>query len=298
MHLTQSSHVVRALTIAGSDSGGGAGIQADLKTFAAFDVFGMSAVTALTAQNTQGVQAIHPVPPDFIQSQLRSVLDDIGADATKTGMLGTSEATLAVVEVIRERMLQNVVVDPVMIAKGGAPLLHDDAIASVKTALIPLATIVTPNIPEAEVLCGFSIQSWKDCVRAARAIHALGPRVVIIKGGHAAWDDVLTAGHVTDAPSTSTAADLVFDGESMQTVAAPRINTRKTHGTGCTFSAALTACLATGVPILQAVQTSKEYVTAAIREAAHWDVGSGHGPLDHSVRVPSMNLERSTGHDH
>lgn len=297
MYVTRASHVVRALTIAGSDSGGGAGIQADLKTFAAFDVYGMSALTALTAQNTLGVQAIHPLPPDFILSQLESIFDDIGTDAVKTGMLGTSDATRVVADFIRERRLQNVVVDPVMIAKGGAPLLRDEAISAVKTNLIPLATIVTPNIPEAEVLCGFSIQSWQDCVRAARTIHSLGPKVVIVKGGHAAWDDRSALGHLTEPSPQSIATDLVFDGDSIDTVASPRIHSKKTHGTGCTFSAALTACLAKGVPLQQAVHTAKEYVTAAIREAVHWDVGSGHGPLDHSVRVPSMNLERSTIHE-
>lgn len=191
---TQNGHVVRALTIAGSDSGGGAGIQADLKTFSAFGVYGTSVLTALTAQNTLGVQGVFYIDAMFIQQQLNSVLDDIGTDAVKTGMLGSRDIIHTVANELRQRNVRNLVVDPVMIAKGGQPLIDRDATESVAKELLPLATVVTPNIPEAEVLSGTSIATLDDCQRAARMLHELGAKYVVIKGGHATepWDELGT----------------------------------------------------------------------------------------------------------
>ncbi|MCL6548074.1 MAG: bifunctional hydroxymethylpyrimidine kinase/phosphomethylpyrimidine kinase, partial [Alicyclobacillus sp.] len=197
MYRTAQGRVVRALTVAGSDSGGGAGIQADLKTFAAFDVYGTSAITALTAQNTVGVQGVWHAGPAFVQQQMKSVLDDIGTDAVKTGMLGQAETAEAVAEVLREYRnrqqekrdlavgVRRLVLDPVMVAKGGEALLQPDAVEAVRKLLLPLAAVVTPNLPEAEVLCGHPIRSWADAFRAARDLHRLGAQVVVLKGGHA-----------------------------------------------------------------------------------------------------------------
>lgn len=257
----------RAMTIAGSDSGGGAGIQADLKTFAARGVFGMSAVTALTAQNTVGVQGVFEIPPDFIALQIDSVVSDIGVDAVKTGMLSSAPIIATVAAKVREHRLAPLVVDPVMVAKSGDPLLRDDARAALIQQLLPLATVVTPNLHEARVLCGFEITTLEEMRRAAQVIHRLGARVVVVKGGH--------------LPETSDAIDLLYDGQTFQEFRAPRVETKNAHGTGCTFASAMAAELAKGRPVVDAVRIAKEYLTAILRASANLHIGHGHGPMNH-----------------
>jgi hydroxymethylpyrimidine/phosphomethylpyrimidine kinase len=252
-----------ALTVAGSDSGGGAGIQADLKTFAAVGVHGTSAITALTAQNTLGVNGIFGVPPSFVEAQFDAIAVDIGVDAMKTGMLFSAEIITAVVGKIRQHGISRVVVDPVMVATSGDLLLRDDAVEAVKKVLLPVALVVTPNRREAEVLAGMEIRSEDDVVEAARRIHAMGSRHVLIKGGHATGD----------------AVDYLFDGTEIRGFLAPRIETRNTHGTGCTLSAAIAAYLAQGRDVVDAVAGAKEYITEAIRYA--YPLGKGHGPVNH-----------------
>ncbi len=253
----------KALTIAGSDSGGGAGIQADLKAFAALGVYGSSAITALTAQNTVGVQAVYPVAPAFVGQQIDSVMSDIGAHAAKTGMLFSA----AIIEVVAERVqhwrVQPLVVDPVMVAKSGDRLLQEEAIDALKRLLLPLATVVTPNLGEASVLAGFEVADKQAMQQAARAIHALGAQVVVVKGGH-----------LTDC-----ADDLVYDGATMRWLPAEHIDTPHTHGTGCTFSAAIAAFLAKGYAPLEAIARAKDYLTAALRTAQ--PIGAGHSPVHH-----------------
>jgi hydroxymethylpyrimidine/phosphomethylpyrimidine kinase len=289
---TPNGHVVRALTIAGSDSGGGAGIQADLKTFSACGVYGTSVLTALTAQNTLGVQGVVYVDAAFVQQQLTSVLDDIGTDAVKTGMLGSRDIIQAVADELARRDVKNLVVDPVMIAKGGQPLIDRDATESLAKALLPLATVVTPNIPEAEVLSGISIETLSDCQRAAKTLHELGAKYVVVKGGHAttAWNEL---GDIVDASRlTNTSVDVLYDGNQFTYFASERIPTNKTHGTGCTFSSAITASLASGDDVFSAVARAKAFIHNAILSAKDWDVGSGHGPTDHSVSVDSAPTVR------
>lgn len=254
---------VRVLTIAGSDSGGGAGIQADLKTITVLGGFGMSVVTALTAQNTLGVQGIHDVPPGFIAAQFDSVAGDIGIDGAKTGMLATVEAIRVVAGKIREYRIAKLVVDPVMVAKGGMALIREEAKRTLIEELLPLAFILTPNIPEAEALSGRGIATLADMKSAARIIHRLGPRHVIVKGGHLAGD----------------AVDLLYDGDGFREYRGERFATADTHGTGCTYSAAIATGLAGGLDAEEAVGRAKQYITAAIRHA--WRVGGGHGPTNH-----------------
>lgn len=257
----------RILTIAGSDSGGGAGIQADLKTITVLGGYGMSAITALTAQNTIGVQDVHAVPVDFIKLQMKSVLSDIGADAAKTGMLATPEIVLAVAEEIKQHRIETIVVDPVMVAKSGDSLLSEEARHTIKETLLPLATMVTPNLPEASVLCGFPVEDTDAMQNAAKKIHEMGPRYILIKGGHL----------------TGRAVDLLFDGSSFQSFDAPRLGNRNTHGTGCTYSAALATLLAQGLEVQEAVQEAKSFITRAI--ATGLEIGSGHGPTNHYAHV-------------
>src|SRR5438876_6894253 len=254
--------IPRALTIAGSDSGGGAGIQADLKTFAALGVYGLSALTAITAQNTQGVRAAQDLPPELVEAQIDAVLEDIGANAAKTGMLSNS-AIIDVVARCVSRWNLRLVVDPVMVAKGGDPLLQPEAITTLSSVLLPLAEVVTPNLLEAEALTGKRVETLDDMRAAARAIAALGPRHVVVKGGHRAADPV----------------DVYFDGKRFAELRAERISTRHTHGTGCTFSAAIAAYIARGLPVDAAVTAAKNYITEAIRHAP--GLGSGHGPVGH-----------------
>lgn len=253
-----------ALTIAGSDSGAGAGIQADLKTFAAHGVYGTSAITAITAQNTVGVTAAFPLPTEIIEAQIEAVVGDIGVDAAKTGMLATSAIVEAVAAAVAALDIPCLVVDPVMVAKSGDRLLHDEAIASIKTELIPKAMVVTPNRMEAEVLSGMTIASLEDARTAAARILELGSTAVIVKGGHLPTDDVI---------------DLLYDGREFVAFRGPRVRSENTHGTGCTFAAALTAHLALGHPIREATERAKAYVTGAIRHGI--PLGRGHGPLDH-----------------
>jgi len=257
----------RILTIAGSDSGGGAGIQADLKTITVLGSYGMSVVTAVTAQNTLGVQGVHPVPPDFITLQLESVLSDLGADAAKTGMLATPEIVLAVAEQLRRFRVERLVVDPVMVAKSGDMLLSRSARVALMDVLLPLAHVVTPNLPEASELCGFPVRNL-DAMKAAGAkIHKLGPRFVLIKGGHLEGD----------------AVDILFDGDNFHVFDAPRLSNRNTHGTGCTFSAALATFLGQGLTVPHAVDEAKKFITRAI--ALGLNLGSGHGPTNHFAHV-------------
>lgn len=257
----------KVLTIAGSDSGGGAGIQADLKVFAARGVYGTSAITAITAQNTIGVQGVFTLPVDFVGQQIDSVMSDIGADAWKTGMLANADIITLVAERARRYQVARLVVDPVMVAKGGDPLLQPEARDALIAKLVPLAYIITPNHHEAQVLTGQDIRTVADARRAAAAIHQMGARNVIVKGGHLAEGD--------------DAIDVLYDGRDYTEVRTPRIPTKNTHGTGCTFASAIAAELAKGGDVREAVHNAKAYVTAALRVADELQVGRGHGPLNH-----------------
>ena len=257
--------IAKALTIAGSDSGGGAGIQADLKTFSAFRVFGMSVITAVTAQNSLGVQGVENLPPAFVALQLRSVLSDFGAGAAKCGMLSTAPIIEAVAETLADDPVEKLVVDPVMVAKSGDALLQPDARQALIERVLPLALVVTPNLPEAESLAGIPVASRPDMEEAARRIHRLGPRYVLVKGGHLKGD----------------AIDLLWNGKAFTAFRAPRIDSGNTHGTGCTLSAAIAAGLARGQAIGDAIRDAKAYVTRAIREG--FAAGRGVGQLRHFI---------------
>jgi hydroxymethylpyrimidine/phosphomethylpyrimidine kinase len=268
--------IPRALTIAGSDSGAGAGIQADLKTFAALGVYGLSVLTAITAQNTLGVRAAEDVSPALVEAQMDAVLEDIGVDVAKTGML----SSLAIIEVVVDQVRKwglRLVVDPVMVATSGTPLLSSEAVAILRSQLLPLAEVVTPNLPEAEVLTGRQVVTLDDMRTAASAIFDMGARYVVVKGGHlgqvqGGWEHGGRAqGH---APT-----DVYFDGGRFVELRAERIETVHTHGTGCTFSAAIAALLARGGSVEEAVVGAKHYITGAIRHAP--GLGHGHGPLGH-----------------
>lgn len=262
----------RVLTIAGSDSGGGAGIQADLKTFAANGCYGMSVITALTAQNTQGVSGIHPVPPEFVAQQLDAVLADIGVDAVKIGMLFSPELIEAIACKLREYRVAQVVLDPVMVAASGDKLLRDDAVAALKEHLIPLAALITPNLPEAAVLLDREITTRAAMADAAAVLADLGCQNVLVKGGH-----------LVDGDS----ADCLYLGVSrqIQWLASPRIATRNNHGTGCTLSSAIAARLAQGDPMETAARHAKDYITGAIQAGAEYAIGHGHGPVHHFWQV-------------
>lgn len=257
----------KALTIAGSDSGGGAGIQADLKAFAARGVYGASVLTAITAQNTVGVQGVFELPAEFVGRQIDSVMSDIGADAWKTGMLSNAEIIEMVAGRARHYGVERLVVDPVMVAKSGDPLLRPEARNALIKELVPLAYVITPNHHEAQALTGLDIHSVTDMRRAAKAIHKLGARHVVVKGGH--------------LPEADDAIDMLYDGQNFTELRAPRIKTPNTHGTGCTFASAIAAELAKGQPVPKAVRTAKEYLTAALRAAVNLQIGQGHGPLNH-----------------
>ncbi|NDI34892.1 bifunctional hydroxymethylpyrimidine kinase/phosphomethylpyrimidine kinase [Chengkuizengella sediminis] len=258
---------IKVLTIAGSDSGGGAGIQADLKTFQELEVFGMSAITAITAQNTLGVQGVYPSSLEAVANQIDSIGTDMGADAIKTGMLFNSEMIGLVCEKIKQYGWENVVVDPVMIAKGGAPLLQEEAVKTMREQLIPLSKVITPNMPEAEALTGRKIQSLEDRKEAAKMLYDLGAQNVVIKGGHDTNSDEVI--------------DLLFDGTEFTTYQSKRINTKNTHGTGCTFAAAVASELAKERSIKEAVGNAKKFVHVSIVNAMQ--IGSGHGPLNHAA---------------
>jgi hydroxymethylpyrimidine/phosphomethylpyrimidine kinase len=251
-----------ALTIAGSDSGGGAGIQADLKTFAALGVHGTSAITAVTAQNTLGVSGFVELSPDIVRAQIDDVVSDLAPSAAKTGMLASAEIVEAVAAAVEAHGLAQLVVDPVMVAKGGARLLRDDAVEALRARLLPLAAVVTPNLPEAEVLLDRGIVTREDRERAAVDLVALGCRAAVVKGGHAEGD----------------ADDVWFDGAELTWLAGERIATSNTHGSGCTFSAAIAAGLASGRPTRRALRDAKVFISGAILGAL--EVGHGHGPVN------------------
>ncbi len=256
----------RVLIVAGSDSGGGAGIQADIKTVTMQGAYAATAITALTAQNTEGVFGVLPIPPEFIRRQIEVVLDDIGADAIKTGMLHDAAVIEAVAAVLQERAAGiPLVVDPVMVAKGGARLIDPDAIGALKQRLIARATVLTPNLPEAETLCGMSIGDLTAMRRAGEMLLALGCRAVLVKGGH--------------LPG-ATVSDVLVTGAGARIWESPRIDTRHTHGTGCTLASAIAAGLARGRDIESAVDHARDYVRQAIASAP--GLGRGHGPLDHA----------------
>jgi len=259
----------RVLTIAGSDSGGGAGVQADLKTITLLGAYGMSALTALTAQNTRGVRGVHPCPHAFVADQIEMVLADIGADSVKTGMLFAADIVALVAEAI-ERHTLLAVVDPVMIAKGGAPLLQQDAVEVLRQVLLPQTYLLTPNLPEAEALSGISVESEADMERALYKLRQMGPRNVLLKGGHL----------------DGAAVDLLLAGDTLHRFPAERIATRNTHGTGCTYSAAIATFLAQGLPLAAAVARAKQFINEAIRTAT--DLGSGHGPVNHWAAARSI----------
>lgn len=257
----------RVLVIAGSDSGGGAGIQADIKAITALGGYAMTAVTALTAQSTLGVFGVHPVPPAFVAQQIEVVLDDLGADAVKTGMLHDAGVIEVVARVLESKALEiPIVVDPVMVAKGGASLLQAQAVEALTTRLLPLAALVTPNIPEAEALLGRPIADVAAMREAARDLRRLCPRAVLVKGGHLAGDTL------TDVLVADDGSETLFEG--------PRLHTRSTHGTGCTLASAIAAGIAEGLALPRAVERARAYLIEAIRTAPGF--GKGHGPLNHA----------------
>jgi hydroxymethylpyrimidine/phosphomethylpyrimidine kinase len=267
--MTRTYH--RVLTIAGSDSGGGAGIQADLKTIAANGCYGASVITALTAQNTLGVTAIHAVPVDFVAAQMDAVLGDIGADAVKIGMLFSPELIRAVARGLIRHAVRTVVLDPVMVAQSGDKLLQDEAIDALKSELIPLATLITPNLPEASVLLGRDIATQEAARAAATDLAALGCASVLVKGGHLESGD---------------SDDTLFLGAQNRIVTLPgvRIPTRNNHGTGCTLSSAIASHLARGEDVETAVRKAKDYISGAIQAGADYRIGQGHGPVHHFFR--------------
>jgi hydroxymethylpyrimidine/phosphomethylpyrimidine kinase len=264
-----------ALTIAGSDSGGGAGIQADLKTFAALGVYGASAITAVTAQNTERVFDVFPLPSELVAAQIDAVAADIDIHAVKTGMLASAAIVEVVAASIARWRLGHLVVDPVMIAKSGDRLIAADAVGHLKDRLLPLATLVTPNRPEAEVLAEMTIDTLDDARAAARRIHGLGPAAVVIKGGHFEGERLV---------------NLLYDGAVFHELTTTRIQSRHTHGTGCTFASAIAAWLARGHGVADAVAQATEYVAGAVREGLA--IGHGHGPLDHFWRGAPAAGER------
>jgi len=271
----------RLLTIAGSDSGGGAGIQADLKTFAALGCYGMSVITALTAQNTVTVTGIHEVPAAFVSRQIDAVLDDIGVDAVKIGMLQSAEIIRAVADRLRTRNIPHLVVDPVMISKSGAKLLHEETIETLRTVLLPLVAIVTPNIPEAALLAERQIENQSAMEEAGVKILAFGPKAVLVKGGH---------------HNDSLCADcLCMKGKDRRIEVhwfkSKRINTKNTHGTGCTLSSAIAAHLAKGFEIQDAVKKSKQFIDNAIKAGSDFSIGHGHGPVHHFHAMWKKNKE-------
>jgi hydroxymethylpyrimidine/phosphomethylpyrimidine kinase len=263
--------IPKVLTIAGSDSGGGAGIQADLKTFSALGCYGMSAISALTAQNTQEVTGIHPVPPEFLEKQIHAVLSDFGADAIKIGMLHSSEIIKVVARSLKKFNVSNVVLDPVMVAKSGDPLLQQEAIAALKELLIPLATVITPNLPEAGILLNSSIDTKEEMEVAATTLVSLGAKAVLIKGGHLQGSDCSNCLSVEDE----------YQNQKVTWFPAKRVETKNTHGTGCTLSSAIAAFLARGSELKDAVKEAMNYLDGAIQAAKEMNLGQGHGPVHH-----------------
>ncbi len=272
-----NNRVPIALTIAGSDSGGGAGIQADIKTFSSLGVYAASVITAVTAQDTQRVYGVVEMTPEFVAQQIDVVMADIGAEAVKTGMLASPEIVEAVAERMKHWGVTNLVVDPVMVAKGGDKLLLDSAVEALKTRLFPLALVVTPNIPEAEVLVGRKLTSWDEIMEAAREIHEWGVPNVVIKGGH--FEGELTA------------TDILYDGQGYRDFSVGWVQTNSTHGTGCTFASAIAAMLAKGENVPTAVAGAKAFVTKALQDA--YPIGHGHGPVHHFYRYWRPMMSKS-----
>ena len=266
----------RVLSIAGSDSGGGAGIQADLKTFAALGCFGMTAVTALTAQNTQGVRAIHGVPPAMLRDQIDAVIEDMGADAVKIGMLHSPEIVLAVAEAIDRHTLKNIVLDPVMVATSGAVLIDHPAIDMLVRELFPRALLVTPNLDEVALLVGRPMRHADDMEAAAHELQVRGARAVLVKGGHLPGETVMDL--------------LLLASGEKHWMHAPRIHSANTHGTGCTLSSAIAAGLALGQPLREAVEAARSYVRSALLAGAKVKTGAGSGPLNHGHAPMAMRL--------
>lgn len=262
---------IRLLTIAGSDSGGGAGIQADLKTFSALGGYGMSVITALTAQNTVGVEAIYGVPADFVAKQIDAVVTDIGVDAVKIGMLANADIIEAVADRLKAHQLHPVVLDPVMTAKSGDRLLQESAIDALRTRLLPLASVITPNLPEASLLLGRAIHSRSEMEQAAHALQALGAKNVLVKGGH-----------LNEAVSADC---LLTESGERHWLEAPRIATKNTHGTGCTLSSAIAAYLGKGLSVVDAVKLAKAYLTGAIEHGATYTLGKGQAPVHHFYQL-------------
>ena len=267
------SKTPRLLIIAGSDSGGGAGIQADIKTATVLGAYATTAITAITAQDTEAVHAIHAVPEETILAQIRAVLDDIGADAIKTGMLASSSVIKIVRQGIKDAGVP-LILDPVMVAKGGAKLLEDDAQHALKSELLPLAFLATPNLPEAEMLVGFPVQTIKDQKRAGEALCEAGAHAALIKGGHG------------EDSQSALIHDVLVCGEDVEVFESPRIPTQNTHGTGCTLASAIASFIARGDNLKDAVRDAREYVFGAIKHAPH--LGKGHGPLNHFYKNPSL----------
>lgn len=256
----------RTLTIAGSDSGGGAGIQADIKTFSALGCYGMSVITALTAQNTLEVKDIYDVPPKFIESQFRAILDDIGVDAVKIGMLHTAATIKTISTLLKEYQISKIILDPVMFAKAGDALLKQEALLALKEELIPMALILTPNLPEAEVLLNRSILTRNDMEKAAKDLHELGPQSIFLKGGHREGD---------------MCSDILYSEKTSYWLESKRIETSNSHGTGCTLSSALASYIAKGLDVLTASRLANQYVFNAIKMGADYKLGKGYGPVHH-----------------
>lgn len=260
----------RVLTIAGSDSGGGAGIQADIKSIAACGGFAMTAITAITVQNTLGVSSIHNIPADTVSAQIEAVIGDIGVDAIKIGMLSSAEIVTAVADSIRKFVIPAIILDPVMVATSGDTLLHSGAAQTLIRELFPLSTLVTPNIPEAEAISGIKITSPESVRQAAAAICGMGAKAVLIKGGHG---------------SDATIVDTLFDGEKVYEFCSQRIDTPNTHGTGCSLSSAIATYVARGYTLPDAVEAGILYVNQAIAAGSAYQIGHGHGPIHHSFRA-------------
>ena len=265
----------RVLTIATSDSGGGAGIQADLKAVSALGCYGMSALAALTAQNTKDVTGIYALPVDFVAKQIDTVVEDLGIDAVKIGMLFSSEIMETVADRLKAHEAENIVLDPVMVAKSGAKLIEDDAVESLKEQLFPLSSTITPNLPEAETLLDTRIEDRSQMEAAARKLLDLGPRSVLLKGGHFSEENSIDC-LVLQEPDEK--------GNDIYWYVAERIHTKNTHGTGWTLSSAIAAGLAKGLPLSQAVREAKDYITDAIKAGSEYKIGEGHGPLHHFYR--------------
>lgn len=257
----------KVLTIAGSDSCGGAGIQADLKTFSAHKVYGMSIITAVTVQNTQGVFAVHDIPADMIKKQIEVIFDDIHVDAVKIGMVSKTETIKAIAHTLSKYSVQNLVIDPVMVSKSEFHLLQPEAKEALINYLLPMATLVTPNLPEAEVITGLKISTLEDMKKSADLIRKIGPKYVLIKGGH------------LDGEAT----DILYDGNEFSYYNSPRINTKNTHGTGCTLSSAIASNLGNGLPMKEAIEKAKLYITGAIENS--FPIGKGVGPVHHFYKL-------------